>query len=514
MKREYIILGCLLSVGLLLRVFAIDFGFHIDEPNIVNRAIAISQGDVHQSWYNWPAQSLMFLYAGLFWMADHLSSVPAYYIIARAVSVVFGVASIVMVYVIGKTITRSAAAGLWSALFVATSQLLIRHSHYATPDAALTLFGLVMVYCTIQAYSETTAKKIQRWYIWAGLVLGIALATKYTAAVFAVPMIIVWISKYRRQWKIIAWFVAAAFIAHTITNPFALFDLDLIWKQLLIEADPNRLGQDWSGKNHFIYNLIYYISSTPEWIGSLISILAVGGGFGSIIYAIRQRQWIYLCIPGFWILYVLSISSLGLHWSRWSLPMLPMIAILAGLASWWVIKKISRPYLRIAISIVTALLFTMPQIVSSIVFGYSDLQPSTSDRVAHWLSFRRDEAILVVGDVEDITLKKPDTYEARTNRLHEFTYDQYKEQGVDFIVVRKKDVEYRRAEPQKYANELVFFDELELRSKKVHVETKPQKTILQSKHDWDVYRWLLNSKKRAMTFNVYQGEPLIVYRLD
>ncbi len=512
-KRSVLLLFILVIAGSILRIYGIDFGYHIDEPNIVERAIAMVGGEIYQPWYNWPAQTLMFLYAGLFWIAELFTEVPNYYIIARAVSVLAGVASIIMVFLIGKTIVKSAQAGLWAALFVATSQLLVRHSHYATPDAMMTLLLLVLVYFAIRAYQEKDAKKILRWYMWSGIILGVAIATKYTAAIGIVPILIVFIIKHRKYWNTLFWVGLSAFVAHSIVNPFALFDLDLIFQQLVVEANPNRLGQDWAGQKHFINNLYYYISNTPEWIGSLLSVLAIGGGIGSVVHAVRSKSWEYIIVPGFWFAFLLGISTLGLHWTRWALPMLPLVAIMAGIAIWRLLTLISQERIRVIIGSISGAVIIVPQLVISIVFSYSDIQPSTSDRASEWLINKREEPMQVIGDVENLVLYEPYTYRPRTNKLHEFTYDEYIEQGVDFIVLRKKDLVLRKDEPEKYADELIFFDELEERGKKVHSETKPQKTILKNKTDLAVYRWLFNPKKRARTFDLYQGEPIVVYKL-
>jgi 4-amino-4-deoxy-L-arabinose transferase-like glycosyltransferase len=240
--RSSIILGIIILIGFSIRLYNVQLGFHVDEPNVVERAISMMHGHWHQPWYNWPAQSLMFIYGIIFKIANGLQLEVSYYTLARLVSVIVGTIAIWLIYRIVYLLTISTPAALWSATFLAVSTLAIKHSRFATPDMTMTMLFLVLLYCAIKIYQlpQTSITSIQRYYIYAGIALGVAVATKYTAALGVIPIVFVYLLNYRQQWKWLGWFVLTAFIAHTIANPFVLGDLNVAYQQFLVEAQPTR----------------------------------------------------------------------------------------------------------------------------------------------------------------------------------------------------------------------------------------------------------------------------------
>ncbi|KUK79458.1 MAG: tetratricopeptide TPR_4, partial [Microgenomates bacterium 39_7] len=90
-----------------------------------------------------------------------------------------GVVSVFLVYLLGEKLidTRS---GIIAALVTVFLPGLIQTGHFGTTESYLTLFYLAIAYFSLKIYQEKDPKN----FLFTGLLLGLALATKITAAAF------------------------------------------------------------------------------------------------------------------------------------------------------------------------------------------------------------------------------------------------------------------------------------------------------------------------------------------
>ena len=508
--------GCaVVALGFVLRLCAIDFGAHADEPNIVERAIEMSHGYWHQAWYHWPAQSLMHLYAPLFYLARHLVSTPDYYLLARLVSVVLDTITLILVWRTVHYVSKQPGVGLLAATWYAFSVLTTQQARYATPDAALTLVVIATIACVLAIQQSTNAKLQLKWYVLAGIIFGFGLATKYTAVIALALMTLVYLLNRRWQWQPIIYFGLAALVIHTVLNPYAFGDLAIIQKQLAQEAGSVRLGQDWNDQYYFFHNLWHYLTYLPTATGTVITWLGYVGGLCIVIQSIVRRRWqVTLWVPITAVLYWIGISLVSLHWSRWALPLVPLLIVSASWAWWqlwlWKQHKVWRAGL-----IVITIVVTIPQLVLSSLYAYSLVQPNTSQQVSAWLSEHSETPHTIMGEVE--FLEVPGTIQYQylygNSLIQQASLDTYRAQGVDYLIVRTQDMAARAANPERYQAEIDFDKTLKQSTKKVFTAKKQDKTLLQTSNDFEFYQWLFNSKNWSKLLQVNQGETFVIYAL-
>ncbi|MFQ6044397.1 MAG: ArnT family glycosyltransferase, partial [Candidatus Poribacteria bacterium] len=130
---------------------------HPDEPQIVNRALSLNPSDMNPHFFDWPGSLLIYvlfvcyrmlslfgnLFRGIFGTPPgFIEDISTYYFIGRFVVVLFGVATIYLVYQIGLKI-YDARVGLVAALFLTFSFLHVEASHHALPDIPLTFFMML-----------------------------------------------------------------------------------------------------------------------------------------------------------------------------------------------------------------------------------------------------------------------------------------------------------------------------------------------------------------------------------
>ena len=183
-KSPAFILTILCIVGAILRLAGTDYGLpqilHPDEPHIVDPTLHFYEGDLNPHTFvytsflmyvQYAAQRLYLLIAGIFVHIEPSRTMA--YFIGRIVTALFGTATIVVVYKLGKKLFDK-NIGLLAALLITIVNSHVNHSHYATTDVPLTFFILLGVY--IGWLLLETGKL--KYYIWSGVITGLAISTK------------------------------------------------------------------------------------------------------------------------------------------------------------------------------------------------------------------------------------------------------------------------------------------------------------------------------------------------
>ena len=145
--------------------------------------------------------------------------IAKYYLIGRCLTAVMGIATVWAVWATGKRLWGP-IAGFSAALLLAFMPLHVQHSHYITVDVPATLWVTLSLYWSARVLKDDNlfvmairAPKVSgatkddmavpprsRWaspWVLAGLFAGLAMATKYNAALVLLPMLVA--GHYRRR---------------------------------------------------------------------------------------------------------------------------------------------------------------------------------------------------------------------------------------------------------------------------------------------------------------------------
>jgi len=223
-RSEWAALVLLLIVAAALRFTALDRDFQFGGPSFDERHNFIQP--VHWMWERGTADPHVYSgYPGLF---NHLIFVPvtlarelvgleAAYVAARAVVAGFGLANVLLVWVLGRRLFGSLPA-LVGAGLLALSRTGIREAHQISPDVlvATALLGLLLVLWHPGAGP--------RHDLAAGALLGLATAVKYTGLMLA-PALLASLAARGRLRRLLPSLGAAA-LAFAIGAPYAVFQRD------------------------------------------------------------------------------------------------------------------------------------------------------------------------------------------------------------------------------------------------------------------------------------------------
>jgi 4-amino-4-deoxy-L-arabinose transferase-like glycosyltransferase len=398
------------------------------------------------------------LYNGVNSLPDRtyaITTAPQVFIWERTYTALWGTAAIPLAYLAVKKIWQDRRAGLLAAGFGAFSALATEHSHYVAVDmpmATLTLAALIPAWNILQ-------KGRLRDYIWSGVIVGLALGTKWNGVVtLALPLVAAflralattpaWPDRLKRYFSPrLGSVLLAAGLTFLATTPYLFARI--------------KGYSDAFGTNITKYRLstVDYATDTP-WLGNLQVIwndslwlcLLAGAGLLLLVFRHRAADLLGLSFP---LVYLLSINSYRLIYPRNVLPLTLYGAIFAGLFCVWAWDSFIAPRLAVlkfkpalnryagAALPLIFLLLTMNGALGAIFYGnqFND-QPFSYSRVEDWLKTEVGPGPLKMvemrpqqwGDYPNLLTRVAD------QGVNDFPFEYYQQRGIQYLAINQDRV--------------------------------------------------------------------------
>jgi Dolichyl-phosphate-mannose-protein mannosyltransferase len=347
-RSAWPLLAVVLGGGLGLRLWGVQqglpFAYNADEnDHFVPHAVQMFEhGTLNPHYFaNPPAFTyvLHFLF-GLYYGSGH-AVVHAYfthptglYTLARVASALLGAGAVWLLYLAGARLFGR-AAGLLAAAIEAVAFLPVFYAHLALNDVP-TLAPLTL---SLLGSAGVLRKGRLRDHLLAGIGLGLACATKYTAGIVIVPYAVAAVCSYldRRSLARAAAGVvvlgACALAAFLVANPYSLLDYssfhrELVHQSTLSAEAQGKLGAPKQG------GLVYYLWALTWGLGWAPALAALAG---AVTIWRRERRLGLLLVPAP-LLFLAFMGTQGRYFGRWLMPILPILCLLAAgfAASAWV----------------------------------------------------------------------------------------------------------------------------------------------------------------------------------
>jgi hypothetical protein len=227
--------------------------------------------------------------------------------------------------------------GLLAAAIEAVAFLPVFYAHLALNDVP-TLAPLTL---SLLGTAGVLRKGRMRDHLLAGVGLGLACASKYTAGIVLVPYLAAVAARYldaavqrgsasagRRAVGGVALAGAAALAAFLLANPYAILDYskfhaELVHQSTLSAEAQGKLGAPKDG------GLAYYLWTLTWGLGWAPALAALGGAL-SVWWRERALGWVLVPAP---LLYLAFMGLQGRYFGRWLLPIFPILCLLAALAA-------------------------------------------------------------------------------------------------------------------------------------------------------------------------------------
>ena len=360
--------GALLAISLSLRLYGLDWGaYHPDEWAIDHfaRGLALpgSIGEffspdspLNPQWFSYGSLPLVLL-AAIAGVGDALRGfvdfIPSNVVLWRGASGLADAVTLILVVRIGRAVYGPAVGFLAGGLY-ALAVLPIQLSHYSAVDPLLTTF---LTASLLSSLYFVQSRRTTAGYA-ACLFLGLALATKATAIVFAAPAALAWVSyvwqarrdnvnpgETRRRVLAAVGGVGFTLAAFVVGQPYAVIDFATfradVWEQ-------TQMGR---GVIEFPFT-IQYVNTTP-WLFHLRNIVVWGLGIplgiaalaGLVLMGARSislRRGIEILLVLSLLLPFLWIGAQQVKFMRYMLPLYPVLCIAAAVVIIVAMAQLSR----------------------------------------------------------------------------------------------------------------------------------------------------------------------------
>ncbi|NQT86961.1 glycosyltransferase family 39 protein [bacterium] len=380
-----------LLLAALLRFFPLGFSnprfFHVDEWDFVESAVHMwAEGTldpgppyVHPGLYRYAI-------AAVYPVVPHmvggsvgpgmLSWLP--YITGRLVSAAMGALSVWLVYRLARQLMPWGAA-VAAALVLAVTPLHVQFSHIAKPDVMATAW---VALATLLAWRLAEAPR-RSLYVWAGIAVGLAVASKYNGIVAAAPVLVAHLAAPGRDRLLKRLFAPALWLSalcsvltFAVVSPYTLIMLargvnsvDQGFRILVARPpDPEALPQAAA--------LVRAVPQAFEWIGPAPLALAAVGAF----FWWRDRRKALLVVGSVIVATMALVSIYAVMQPFYLLPLVPALAVLCAGSFAELGKRIPRAgRVLIGVCLLPSLLLSVREVVRFRV-------PSTRQVAESWLA--------------------------------------------------------------------------------------------------------------------------------
>jgi 4-amino-4-deoxy-L-arabinose transferase-like glycosyltransferase len=331
-----------LAGGLALRLWGVNqglpFAFNTDEADhFVTHAVTMfAKGTLNPHYFSNPpgfTYVLHFLF-GL-WFGGGAGVLHAFalhprelYTLGRVIAALLGTAALWLLYATGARLFDR-RVGLLAAAIEAVAFLPVFYAHLALNDVP-TLAPLTL---SLLGSAGVLRKGRTRDHVVAGIGLGLACATKYTAGVVVLALAAAIAARFlegapgagRRALSGLALAGGAALVAFLIANPYSLLDYasfhgELVHQSSLSAEAQGKLGAPRGG------GLLYYLWTLTWGLGWVPALAALGGGL--TVWRVRPRLgWVLVPAP---LLFLAFMGLQGRYFGRWLLPIFPILCLLGA----------------------------------------------------------------------------------------------------------------------------------------------------------------------------------------
>jgi 4-amino-4-deoxy-L-arabinose transferase-like glycosyltransferase len=402
---ERLLLIAILVVAAIARFWALGFGLphpaaRPDEEAVGSMAGSYYLGNFEQTIFTYPPLFALVV-AGTLWLVSrHVpstlswmnirlglsdSSAAAERIVARFLSAVAGVASVWLLFRIGARLFGRPTAFV-AAAFLALAFLHVRDSHFGVTDIPMTCMVLVGFLAIVKLSESGSGRAL----VAAGLLTGLAVATKYNAALLVLPACFAILNDPLRRPMGIRLGRAVAFgaimtAAFLIVCPFAvlshekfLADVMDVSRHLADGHGPD-LGRGWT----------YHLTTTLRY--GLGAPLLAAGILGLLLMVWREgRRGILVAL--FPVAYYAFIGSGRTVFARYALPVVPFLCLTAGYLvatmATAVTNYLRRPAWRTAATTVMTAAVLWPSLLSAIAFDRLIAREDSRVLARRWIEAR------------------------------------------------------------------------------------------------------------------------------
>jgi 4-amino-4-deoxy-L-arabinose transferase-like glycosyltransferase len=333
-------LALVIAGGFALRAWhlnhGIPYGVGVDEPVIIGRILQMMRsGDYNPHFFDYPGLyiylQLLVGIARFMWgaMAGEWRSLAgaapeAFYLWGRSLTVLFGTATIALVYGAGRRWGRW--QGVLAAGLLAVASSAVRESHFVLTDTPLAFFTTLALLFSLRALEEPGLTRLAL----AGAAAGLAGATKYPGMISLVmPVAVATLGAAPAGVRLsrTAAVVGSCAAAFALAAPYTFLDLPGFLDGFAY------LSSAYTGSNPDAWRTyLIHLRLTLGWPASILALGGLALAAARCITGPDRLRWFVLAgFPA--IYYLVLVAQGGLLYGRYLLPILPPACLLVACAA-------------------------------------------------------------------------------------------------------------------------------------------------------------------------------------
>lgn len=259
--------------------------------------------------------------------------------VGRALSALYDALTILVVALLAAELFDHRAAVL-SAAFLTFAVLHIQNAHFGTVDTALSLFSTLTVWL-LARYSRTTHL---RDALFAGMGAGLAVGSKFTAALLFVPLLAAHLTvqftgeRKRPEIALVSprafWLtLLGLFVTFALTNPYALLDPAPFFTETITQSAMGSGSLDWVFTRQYAGTvpLWYHVDQQARWLlGLPLTVSACVALVWVTRRAVRSRSRQVVVVLSWVYGGLLLVGFQYAKFPRYLLPFTPVLLVFAG----------------------------------------------------------------------------------------------------------------------------------------------------------------------------------------
>jgi hypothetical protein len=366
-----------------------------------------------------------------------------------------------------------------SALLLAVSIFHVQSSHFIATDVPVAFFIVLSLYAAGRIVDGGNLGH----YVLAGLAIGLAVGTKYSAYVIVIPVLLAHLVAWRKgKTRLVStfllWSGLVAVGTAILTTPYSLLDYPQFIDDVIYEWRHHKvvghIGAEGESARWLVSRLW---NSSDRWL-TIAAIIGFGLG-------IWQREWKILLVLSYALIYFLSMASNLVRFERFLVPLIPAFALAAGYAFAVIIERWPSRNVQIAMIILLGLMLIEPA-TAIIGTGRTLTQTDVRTIARAWIQENIPSGSKIAREIYAPNLDGMGYEVENFSRLNENSVSWYKEQGFDYLIFAQARYGNVFNNPDLYpdqiANYEALFDNLEL------VVTLTGSYVDRPNHDILIYR--------------------------
>jgi hypothetical protein len=379
----------LLAAG--LRFTALGWGLrhtpHLDEQFFVENVRGmLARGDLDHRFHEYPG---LVFYLLLPWLAlvDRTTLAREGYLVARGVVAAFGVASVGLVFVLGRTLAGP-ATGLSAALLLAVSPIEVQTAHMVRTDVVLEAFVLLALLAFARVGEE------RRRDLLSGAAIGAATAAKFTGILVMPSYVLRRLLAPGPRLARLALAAAASLAVFALLSPYTLLHFQDFLAGARAQVSHHYVVRP-RGEQSYWGMLATYRQVLAKGLGAVGLALAV---CGAVLVRKDWRRW--LPVGVFPVLAVAVFSTAEVNRDRYVLSAMGVLTVFAGAAIARVAAR-SRP-----LAVAVALLAAGGPLVQSVRYLAVIVRPGTRDLAVDWVDGHVPEGARILTTLPELGLDR------------------------------------------------------------------------------------------------------------